>query len=322
MNIGRVAVVAVCLSTARADGPVLPEQYRPPVTRQECTTKITYNQAATGGAFWVFVMNFEVVRNGQPVGCLLVHPDATSIPIQLSLTGCHTVGPVFVIGGKGHFSGGYVDCPANLPSLIGLAPAVTYTMFSIIAMGAVTPTLTSRKEFGNPIGAYRSDDGATQAAMYLPIQTVGVRQSEIVIKSVLSVTPTFFATLPALRQTHVTERLSAAAPSTGDAPQFWAFLYNGADKPCGLTRVCNYVDGYDAPQPAGPSEFDNTELSFHSVGHFYVGRSPVEPLTTPNFAGVIDEVIIDPRDGGGPNTVIEHDPPALWKQSYLPAVAR
>lgn len=291
-----VLVMGVSLSSASARPGAIG---RPLVTRPECQTKINYT--LDNPPFWVLVMNFEVMQNSQPVGCLLLFEQAAGIPRQVSLTGCSTIGAVAIAHGAGIFDGGHVECVLSMSALLGISASNIYTTYSVFGMGTISPSLDATHPFGNPIGFYRSNQPGADLGLLLPALLTAPTHSMLGMKGTLQ---------PA-------SLLPVFASADGLQAQYWGIIFNGykfPGAPIGEAIAQYVLDGYTVDARPGNA----LTYTFRADGGtFYVGGSPLGP----GLHGTLDEVIIDPQNGGSPDLLPELGPPQP-RRSFLPEVTR
>lgn len=245
----------------------------------ECVTKTTVEPLVIPS--WVFVLNFEVFQGGQPVGCMLVFraPRVASdaVPVR-----CIAVAPgISFGGGLGNFDGGHVRCSIDVnaafasltPPIVQDKPSYAYPFFTIVAVGRLAATAITAEPYSNPIVHYApSDPGAPDLGFYVP----------------LSNTPSVAVLTSAFNGITNTGKVPVQL-AAGVGGQSWAVKHVGVGDVYTITHAYNgqVVESF---APRGPVAF------WTAGGTFHIGASP---YGSP-FRGALDEVVIDPPDGGIP----------------------
>jgi hypothetical protein len=254
----------------------------------ECVTRTSIRPVAIPS--WVFVMNFNVIQAGNPLGCVMVfrlpRTPTDTIPVP-----CNVVGAgVTFAGGQGNFNGGHVRCPVNLkiefaalsPTL-ALTQSYDYPYFTIVGVGRIAFSNIVTQTFSNPVAYYAPDNpSAPPVGLFVPLsQTVSVAVINSLFNGVANVGTSPF-------------QVAAA----GGPLQTWGAKHDGAGETYTVTHLLGDVVNQTF-SPRAPVTF------WVDGGTFAIGGSPLGP----SFIGVLDEVIVDPPDGG--------PPPGL---RFLPAV--
>jgi hypothetical protein len=232
----------------------------------------------------VFVINFEVFQVGNPVGCLLIfrRPGEASDTL---LTPCNPVGVgVAFAGGVANLSGGHIRCPINInAAFASLSPPVTlsqssdYPFFTIVGVGRITSTPPFTETFGNPVAYYTPNNAAAPGlGLFVPISnTPGLAVMTSRFNGVTNIGSVPFQ------------------PVAGGALQSWSAKHSGLLTVYTVTHSVGDV----VLQSFAPRE----PVSFWTDGGvFWIGGSPLGS----SFRGALDEVVIDPPDGGRPPTFI------------------
>jgi hypothetical protein len=229
---------------------------------------------------WVFVMNFDVIQAGNPLGCLIVFR-APRTPTHTISVACNVIGAsVAFNSGQALFNGGHVRCPVNLKTeFAALSPTLTltqsydYPYFTITGVGRIEPNNVITQPFGNPIAFYMpSVPSAPPVGLFVPLSN---SSSMAVITSLFNGIPNI-GTVP-------------FQITAGGLSQTWGVKHIGA----GMTYTVTHLLGDAVNQTFSPRD----PVSFWvDGGVFWVGGSSLGPP----FSGVLDEVIVDPPDGGPP----------------------
>jgi hypothetical protein len=246
----------------------------------ECVTKTAIRPLAVPS--WVFVLNFDVIQAGDPVGCMLIFrmarvpSDAISIP-------CTAVGVgVAFVGGEARLTGGHVRCPINVnaafasltPPIIQNQTSYDYPFFTIVGVGRLDPTNILTEPFSNPLVHYGpGDPGAPDLGFFVP----------------LSNTPSAAVMTSVFNGVTNTGRVPIQLIAGGGAVQTWSVKHEGIKDVYTITHAYN-GSIVQAFAPRKPVTF------WTAGGVFRIGASPYGP----SFRGTLDEVVIDPPDGGIP----------------------
>jgi len=242
----------------------------------ECTTKTPINPRTPG---WMFVMNFEKVVNGAPLGCIVLIRDLLRDPVDFAPVTCKLLSngadAVFE-NGRATLSGGYLYCPVNVKAtLVALTPSITipdvdiYPYFSIIAVANPTRTLQTDPT-QNPLGYYVPENPAyPHVGMNLPMSGGG----GFLVSTFNGVTQTGTFT----NAFETTKEVTVLAEH---------------DRVGGSFTMTHYL--FNQPVEA----FTSTAVNFYTNGGaFWIGTLPGTDIY---YNGTLDEVIFDPPDGGRP----------------------
>jgi hypothetical protein len=265
-------------STLRASAKPITRPHSQPALPPECLTRTVVRPLAVPS--WVFILNFDVIQAGNPLGCLMVFR-APRTPTDTISVPCNVIGAgVAIGGGQGTFNGGHVRCPVNLKTeFAALSPTLTltqsydYPYFTIAGLGRIEPSAVITHPFGNPIAFYTpSSPSATPVGLFVPLSNTS---SIAVITSLFNGTPNIG---------------TAPFPITAGGPlQTWGVKHIGDGK----TYTVTHLLGTAVNQTFAPRD----PVAFWvDGGVFWFGGSPLGPP----FRGVLEEVIIDPPDGGPP----------------------
>jgi hypothetical protein len=254
-------------------------QFTPP----ECTHKTQLDESPLNRA-WVFVMNFRVNQTG----CLIVY-DRTQSNLVVRYKPlpdvCQAHGDVRFSDGRAYFRDGYVACNVNIMNAVNeIAPpaaqiteTAVITAFYVLGRGIITPTLAITPDQESIITAYKPDNPN------LPTVSLGV-----------VVTSTNPAQAKLVARFNATRYALDECGFPFDSNTDYLFAYTRPDDgirmwlvtPSSRSQLCNFQ-----PLPY---------IKLHQDGGtFYIGGVP-EGL---RFVGALEEVIFDPYDGTGPNSV-------------------
>jgi hypothetical protein len=234
---------------------------------------------------WVFVMNFDVIQgtppNQFPLGCIRVYRDpAPQPPTDFITVPCKTegMGPVLYSGGLAVFNGGYVICDVNIRAeLASLVPPLSlsnvahYPYFELISSGTLTAAYPfPLLPYGNPLVFYEPYNASMPpAGFFLTPQSV---DSFMMTSAFNNITDT--------GQTILTGGLTRHE---------WVTKHAGLTIPFSVTHLVDnkVINSFSPRLPV---------VFWTNGGAFWFGGSPLGPP----FAGTLDEVLVDPPDGGRP----------------------
>ena len=241
----------------------------------ECATQSPFNPRTPG---WVFVMNFDKIVNGVPVGCLMfyrtIFAPSDFIPVVCRLS---TSSDIAFRDGYASFAVGSVQCPLNIKAALEtLSPPISipdvddYPYFSIIAL-ANPQAQTQIDLYSHPLGYYQPDNGAYHpAALFNPLTINGGYMSS------------------AFNGITLTGKLDSVYTSL--LTKTLLVEHDGQDGTYTTTHYLDYKPS-EALSRLAPIRFWN------NGGVFWIGDSPV---SFDSYKGTLDEVIFDPPDGGRP----------------------
>lgn len=242
--------------------------------------------------YWLFVLNFNVWQNGNPVACVLIYPrtqpldtpqpytTALRVPCQAVVQPAASVNNA--TGGR--FSGGYLRCRINLKNEIDrlnirdgldtiiLQPEYNYPQFTIIGRGQLEAVGSTTHPFANPIVAYQ------------PLKN-GLATPDVAFFAPRL--PSNKARMVSYYRNGVNYVTNGGAGqcvfglTTAPLPQIWT-----------MQRVDNQVKHYlngSLPGLVCPA-YIGPNVTFWTDGEFYIGGSTLGPT----FRGWLDEVIVDP----------------------------
>ncbi len=248
----------------------------------ECQTKhLAFYPHGPTEYYWAWVANFEVNGKGQTTSCVMLFQTGNPNPVGSAQVPCmaEPADGVTFSAGKAIFRGGHLKCDVNLKQLLpqlapieGLSVESHYDYNNILI--AVAGTVDSKKtSAANPVLVYKSAKGASgDLTLALPTTRQGVGLTSIMNGTSYGVAQG--------------STLASAAKST----TLWQvhYLPRGDSQAQVKLSVGNRQLGLS--KPVAP-------VRFHmDGGTFYIGGMP----NGPHFIGTLDEVVVDPPDGGRP----------------------
>lgn len=266
----------------------------------ECVTKTRLARISSGWLprAWVFVMNFEV----PDTGCMLVYDrdDPNLVQGYTSLPGaCASQGTLQIADGRAMFDGdGWMSCSVNIMEAVNaISGSITLTDtavingFYMLGRGVLSPTIAISPANSNLIVGYIPTNTLRQPiGLYTPITETGTVTRAVIYTE-------FNGSIK--YQSHC------------------GFAVNTIDQRFAMTRnnfdTKYWLNGYlkcDFPP------LPKIDLA-QDGGVFFIGGTPLGK----RLLGTLEEVIVDPFDGGEPPGLIDgQGEDGLWR-SNLPAVA-
>ena len=297
---------ALPIETKTAAGPAeLASAFSGPFLRStvalppECVTKTRLARISSGWLprAWVFIMNFEV----PDTGCMLVYDrdDPNLVQGYTSLPGaCASLGTLQINDGRALFDGGgWMRCNVNIMEAVNaISGSVTLTDtavingFYMLGRGVLSPTIAISPADSNLIVGYVPTNTLRQPiGLYAPITETGAI-TRAVIYSEFNGSVKY--------QSHC------------------GFIVRNTDQRFAMTRdnfdTKYWLNGYlkcDFPP------FPKIDLA-QDGGIFFIGGTPLGK----RLMGTLEEVIVDPFDGGEPPGLVDgQDEDGLWR-ARLPIV--
>lgn len=281
-------VLAALLGAALVSAPVSPAAARVPqapraplVLPPECVPLLRpprITQTFLPRA-WVFIANFEVPNTA----CLLTYSidDPNLIEGYVSLPTCTTVGDVWMHDGRASFEGaGYIGCAVDIMAAVnGIGGSITLTDtalingFYIYARGTLSPTVMPSNTLPNLLAGYvPTNTLRPPVALSAPISSTGEMTRALIFSD-------FNGTLKGLP--HCAMNVTAGDQSIvmtryNFDTKYWSDGQLRCDLPP-LPRIDFAQDG----------------------GWFLIGGTP----SGRNLRGTLEEIVIDPFDGGEPPAI-------------------
>jgi len=293
---GVFAAVLACapaVEARRAEASRAGRDFKPPA---ECTTStITLTPRALSDPYWLFVLNFDVVRGGRPVGCALVYPKgatqpAAGLPVPCMVTG----GEARLVAGAARLDGAVVKCAVNLRrginalGLIGsggetvvLDSAYDYQRFAIVGHGRLEGRDGKLDPYGNPIVSYQPARKSPPVTLFAPLFNLATGSASASASLTIRYTDVEYASAGCAVSSKGLFTVSA------NRSQSWAFILG------------------DSPRSARLQANKETLCAFSKAprvkfwtdgGTFLVGGSTLGS----SFRGELDEIVVDPTGGTRP----------------------
>jgi len=259
----------------------------------ECVTQTRLARISAGWLprAWVFVMNFEV----PDTGCMLVYDrdDPNLVQGYTSLPGaCASLGTLQVANGRAFFDGGgWMRCNVNIMEAVNaISGSITLTDtavingFYMLGRGTLSPTVAISPADSNLIISYIPTNTLRQpVSLYTPITETGAAPRAIIYSE-------FNGSIK--YQSHC------------------GFAVKAVDQRFGMTRdnfdTKYWLNGYlkcDFPP------LPKIDLA-QDGGIFFIGGTPLGK----RLLGTLEEVIVDPFDGGEPPGLLAgEDEDGLWR---------
>ncbi len=265
----------------------------------ECVTKTRLARISAGWLprAWVFVMNFEV----PDTGCMLVYDrdDPNLVQGYTSLPGaCASLGTLQIADGRATFDGGgWMRCNVNIMEAVNaISGSITLTDtavingFYMLGRGVLSPTVAISPADSNLIVGYVPTNTLRQPiSLYTPITETGAITRALIYSE-------FNGSIK--YQSHC------------------GFAVNTIDQRFAMTRnnfdTKYWLNGY---QKCDFQPFPKIDLA-QDGGIFFIGGTPLGK----RLMGTLEEVIVDPFDGGEPPGLVDgQDEDGFWR-ARLPIV--
>lgn len=279
---------------ATATATTVPTNTRP----IQCTTRTRLDGTPLPRA-WIFVMNFR----SRSDGCMIFYDRGVAdriLKFNPLIDACKTIGDVRFFAGKAFFWGGYIACDINIRDAVNaIAPPASQitetaviTGFYMLGRGVISPT--------TPVSPFSE----SLIIGYDPIEPGYARVSVGMV--VTSTTPNQALMVARFNNNVHTHGGCNFAFNDLTHQQIWALTRpnNGAKLWLGGTQVCDI-----SPRPLIELRQDG--------GTFYIGGHP----NGQRFYGMLEEVVVDPYDGGRPPAEISDDNPEI-DPVFLPMLMR
>jgi hypothetical protein len=288
---GSAASSEMAWDAADQEGAAPPVEFVPPA---ECSTgQIELTPTAQDRPYWLFVMNFNVVRAGRPTACVLVYHAGAVQPFAAISIPCVRVGRgIGLRDGQAIFSGGSLRCDVDLRQRVAeldeadargrrvaLDARYSYRQFTIIGAGELDGAGGRVEPYGNPILFYRSYRSSPPVGLFAPL----VDQT----RSAASYSLLARANGRDYRSEGCSSEVKGVVEVAGGM-HAWSMLY-GVDQPGVLElraddqTVCRY-------EGVPPVSFRTDGASFR-IGASTLGGA---------FRGTLDEMVVDPTGGTRP----------------------
>jgi hypothetical protein len=248
----------------------------------ECQTKhLEFYPHGSTEYYWAWVANFEVNDKNQTTSCVMLFKAGNPKPVGSAKIPCiaEPAGGVTFTNGNATFNGGHLKCEVNLAKLLptlapekGLIvePHYDYNNILIAFAGKVAYQPMSRS---NPIVVYKAaKDEAGELGMYLLTHRNSVHL------------------MAAMNGIQVSAPAEQTLTLLAKESKLWMIHY----RPEGESRARVNLSLGERQLALSRSV---PPVRFHmDGGTFYIGGTPQGP----HFTGTLDEVIVDPPDGGPP----------------------
>ena len=272
------SLISALLSSSQASGAIIQVPNATMKDRAtECQTKhLEFNPHGPHEYYWAWVANFEVNGQDKTTSCVMLFKSGQVKPVGSAQVMCvaEPAGSVTFKDGKATFRGGHLRCDIDLVKLLpaiekGLVVDKFYDYNDILIAAAGTVGAGQRSA-SNPVVIYKSKEQQTDDfGMYLPMSRNSVNLKGLMNGTVVS---------------------NSKPQAKSSATTLWMIHY----VPEGETQAqVNLLAGKNRLTLSKPVP----SLRLHmNGGTFYVGGSPKDS----HFTGTLDEVVVDPYDGGRP----------------------
>jgi hypothetical protein len=275
---------------ADQDAAAPPVEFIPPA---ECRTgQVELTPVAQGRPYWLFVMNFDVVRTGRPMACVLVYHAGAARPFDAISIPCVRVGRgIGLRDGQATFSGGSLRCDINLQRQIAglngmdiagrqvvLSASNAYQKLTILGVGALDPVNGRVEPYGNPLLFYQPNRRVSPVGLFAPLAD--------------QTTPPAYSLL-------------ARANGRNYRSEGCSSDLKGVVEMAGGTHAWSMLYGIDQPGVLELRADDQTLCRFKGVapisfradgGSFRIGGSTLGGT----LRGTLDEIVLDPTGGTRP----------------------
>jgi hypothetical protein len=267
--------------------------FKPPA---ECAaSKIALTPRALSDPYWLFVLNFDVVRGGRPVGCVLIYPKGSARPVASLPVPCAINGPEAALAaGVARLDGATVACAVNLRRRINglgltgpggetivLDSAYDYQRFSIIGYGRLEGRDGKLDGYGNPIVSYQPARKSPPVSLFAPLFSLASGSANASASLTVRYTDVEYASAGCANPRKGLFTVSASRS------QSWAFLLGAAPRSAHLLADQGTLCAF-SKAPAVKFRTDG--------GTFLVGGSTLGS----SFRGQLDEIVVDPTGGTRP----------------------